>query len=184
MTGAEISDLNRLYRIVLNEIQNNEIQQIDSQFYTTLSQFLGKLKTEEYSGIEEKIKNDLVEKTSSLTELLMKIRLEKAVIPDITKTELKDEERFVIESNDEMQERGDMVLSSTLNGKTKVLESISKNNKAKPISVRFLEYVEEFVGADTENYGSFKQEDVATIPNQNAQELITKKLAVKIHIDK
>ena len=90
MTGAEISDLNRLYRIVLNEIQNNEIQQIDSQFYTTLSQFLGKLKTEEYSGIEEKIKNDLVEKTSSLTELLMKIRLEKAVIPDITKTELKD----------------------------------------------------------------------------------------------
>jgi len=184
MANVEIYDLNRLYRITLNEIENNEIQEIDSQFYTTISQFIGKLKTEEYSGIEEKIKKRLVEKTSALTGLLMKARLEKAEIPDISKMGLIDEERFVIESNDEMQERGDMILSSALNGKTKVLESISKNNKVKPISVRFLEDVNEFVGADSETYGSFQREDIATIPNENAQELITKKLAVKIHLEK
>ena len=40
------------------------------------------------------------------------------------------------------------------------------------------------MGADSEKYGSFKPEDIATIPNENAQELITKNLAVKIHIDK
>ena len=114
----------------------------------------------------------------------MKTRLEKAISGNVQKTGLIDEEKFVIDSNDEMQERNEMILSSTLNGKTKVLESISKNNKIKPVSIRFLKDVEEFVGADSEKYGSFKPEDIATIPNENAQELITKKLAVKIHLEK
>jgi len=185
MSDNELSDLNRLYRIALNEIKNGDNQELNPEFYTTLSQFIGKLKTEEYSGIEEKIKNKLVKITSMLTEQILKIRLEKAITSkDITKISLVDEEKFVIDSSDEMQERNDMVLSSTLNGKTKVLESISTNNKIKPISVRFLQDVEEFVGADSEKYGSFKQEDIATIPNKNAQELITKKFAVKIHLDK
>ena len=185
MADAEISDLNRIHRIVLNEIGNNEIQQLDPQFYTDLSQFLGKLKTEEYSGIEDKIKSGLVEKTSLLTELIMKLRLEKAIASSgVKKVGLIDEEKFVIESSNEMEERNEMVLSSTLNGKTKVLESISKNNKIKPISVRFLKDVEEFMGADSERYGSFNPEDIATIPNENAQELIIKKLAVKIHPEK
>ena len=113
----------------------------------------------------------------------MKFRLEKAAT-GISKTGLIDEEKFVIELSDEMEERNEMILSSTLNGKTKVLESISKKNKIKPISVRFLKDVEGFLGADSEKYGSFKPEDIATIPNENAQELITKNLAVKIHIDK
>ncbi len=184
MSDTENYDLGNLYRFTLNEIENNEIQQINSEFYKTLSQFIGKLKTEEYSGVEEKIKNDLVEKTSLLTQLIMKIRLEKAEIPGTSKTGLIDEEKFVMESSNETEERNEMILSSTLNGKTKILESISKNNKTKPVSVRFLKDVEEFTGADSEKYGSFKPEDIATIPNENAQELISKNFAVKIHIEK
>ena len=184
MSDTEIFDLSAIYRIALNEIENNEIQQINSKFYKDLSQFLGKLKVEEYSGVEAKIKNEIVEKTSTLAQLIMKTRLEKAISGNVQKTGLIDEEKFVIDSNDEMQERNEMILSSTLNGKTKVLESISKNNKIKPVSIRFLKDVEEFVGADSEKYGSFKPEDIATIPNENAQELITKKLAVKIHLEK
>ena len=67
MSNAENYDLNALYRIALNEIENNDVQQLNPEFYTTLSQFIGKLKTEEYSGSEAKIKNNLVEKTSLLT---------------------------------------------------------------------------------------------------------------------
>ena len=185
MSITEIPDLNILYRITITELENNDIQKIDSEFYTILSQFLGKLKNEEYSGVEDKIKSGLVEKTSLLTELIMKLRLEKAIASSgVKKVGLIDEEKFVIESSNEMEERNEMVLSSTLNGKTKVLESISKNNKIKPISVRFLKDVEEFIGADSERYGSFNPEDIATIPNENAQELIIKKLAVKIHPEK
>lgn len=184
MSNAENYDLNALYRIALNEIENNDVQQLNPEFYTTLSQFIGKLKTEEYSGSEAKIKNNLVEKTSLLTALIMKFRLEKATIStNTTKTNLIDEERFVLDSSEEMEERNEMILTSTLNGKTKVLETISQKHKTKPVSLRFLKDVDKITAVDSEEYGPFKSEDVATLPNKDAQELISKKLAVKIHID-
>ena len=184
MSKNENYDLAALYRIALNEIENNDNQQINPEFYTTLSQLIGKLKTEEYSGLEAKLKNNLVEKTSLLTSLIMKFRLEKASInTKIEKGNLIDEERFVLDSSDEMEERNEMILSSTLSGKTKVLESISQMHKTKPVSIRFLKDVEEIVAVDSEKYGPFKSEDIATIPNKDAQEFITKNLAVKIHLD-
>ena len=184
MSKNENYDLTGLYRIALNEIENNDIQQINPEFYTTLSQLIGKLKTEEYSGLEAKLKNNLVEKTSLLTSLIMKFRLEKASInTKLAKGNLIDEERFVLDSSDEMEERNEMILSSTLSGKTKVLESISQKHKTKPVSIRFLKDVEEIVAVDSEKYGPFKSEDIATIPNKDAQEFITKNLAVKIHLD-
>ena len=81
------------------------------------------------------------------------------------------------------EERNEMILSSTLSGKTKVLESIFQKHKTKPVSIRFLKDVEEIVTVDSEKYGPFKSEDIATIPNKDAQEFITKNLAVKIHLD-
>jgi len=184
MSKNENYDLAALYRIALNEIENNEVQQINPEFYTILSQFIGKLKTEEYSGLEAKLKDTLVEKTSLLTALIMKFRLEKASINTKTdKVNLIDEERFVLDSSNEMEERNEMILSSTLNGKTKVLEAISQKHKTKPVSIRFLKDVEEIVAVDSEKYGPFKSEDIATIPNKDAQELITNNLAVKIHLE-
>ena len=69
----------------------------------------------------------------------------------------------------------------TRNGKAKLLESIVQNNKTKLIAVRFLEEVEEMSGADAKKYGPFKPEDIATLPYENAQNLISKNIAVKIH---
>jgi DNA replication factor GINS len=73
-----------------------------------------------------------------------------------------------------------MILSATLNGRTKLLESVSKKHKTKPITVRFLTDFDQFVGADHSKYGPFKAEDVATIPNENAQALIAKNITVKL----
>jgi DNA replication factor GINS len=47
--------------------------------------------------------------------------------------------------------------------------------------LRFLQNVDEIVGADLEKYGPFKPEDIATLPYENAQALITKNIATKIH---
>ena len=77
MPLAESPDLNLLYIQTLKEIENNDIQQLDSEFYQTLSQFLGKLKTEEYDGIEAKMKNKLANIFSTLTSLIINTRLEK-----------------------------------------------------------------------------------------------------------
>jgi DNA replication factor GINS len=52
------------------------------------------------------------------------------------------------------------------------------------VSIRILKEVEQIIGSDSENYGPFKPEDIATIPFENAQTLITENRAVKIRIEK
>jgi DNA replication factor GINS len=64
MTDDQVSDITMLYRTAINEFQNDEIQQINLEFYRILSKFIGKIKTEEYSGLEAKIKNEIFEKTT------------------------------------------------------------------------------------------------------------------------
>ena len=48
---------------------------------------------------------------------------------------------------------------------------------------RFVKEFEEIVGVDLEKYGPFKPEDIATIPNENAQALISNGIALKIRIE-
>lgn len=76
-----------------------------------------------------------------------------------------------------------MILSATLNGRTKLLESVSKKHKTKPVSVRFLKDFDQFVGADFTKYGPYKAEEIAIIPNENAQALIAKNITIKISVD-
>jgi len=118
---------------------------------------------------------------TDMTSLLLKFRLTKVIESNRADyTNLLDEEKFILDANVEMDERREMILSSVLNGKSKLLESITKKHKTKSTVVRFLKEMDQMVGADLEKYGPFKAEDVATIPFENAQALIAKKLAAKI----
>jgi DNA replication factor GINS len=184
MSETKKIDVNSLYSVLLREIENDQVQEIDPEFYKTLSEYLGKLKSEGYDGLENKIKNRLVEMITQITFLLLKTRIEKVITQDdLDYTNLLDEEKFIVESQQQLQERKEMILSATLNGRTKLLESVSKKHKTKPITVRFLRDFDQFVGSDFTRYGPFKAEDVATIPNENAQALIAKNISVKLHLE-
>ena len=173
-----------LYQLVLREVTNNELQEIDSDFYTSISNFIGKLRGENYDGIESKINNGLITFVTELVTLFLKIRIEKfKSLPTNTK-KLLSIEKFILTSEDETKEREEMILSGILNGKSKFLESVAQKAKTRLVSVRILKEVEQIIGSDSENYGPFKPEDIVTIPFENAQELITENLAVKIHIEK
>ena len=114
--------------------------------------------------------------TSNLTSLLLKMRLEKAVENETIDYEnLLDEEKFILDADNEMKDRREMILAGILNGKSKLLESIAQSHKTKSTVVRFLQEMDQIVGADLEKYGPFKTEDIATIPYENAQALMTKK---------
>ena len=183
MSSNEFPDLNLLYTLSLTEVQNTEIQQLKPNFYGTLSQFLGKLKIEEYDGIEKKTKNTLVNLFSSLTSLLINSRLEKISSGNFNRNNLLDEEKFIIDSNQEMNERKDLIIHSIINGKSKLVESITNDYKTKPTIIRFLKNADEILCVDSEKYGPFKEEDIATLPNENAQELISNKIATKIRLE-
>ena len=184
MSESNEIDLHSLHSVVLRETENDSIQEIDPNFYRNLSDFLENLKKQEFDGIESKIKEALIEMTSELTSLLLRIRLEKIINSDgIDFTNLLDEEKFILDAEEQKRERTEMVLSATINGKSKFLESISYNHKIKPVVLRILKEVDQIVGADLEKYGPFKPEDIATLPYENAQALITKQAATKIHLE-
>lgn len=181
MSETNQIDLNKLHHIVLKETENDTIQEIDPDFYRTLSDFIGDLKKQEFDGVESKIKEAIINTSTELTSLLINIRLDKiSKLEDIDFKNLLDEEKFILDAQEEQRERTEMILSAIINGKSKFLESISQNHKTKTVVIRFLQEVDEIIGADLEKYGPFKTEDIATIPYENAQALIAKNIATKV----
>ena len=181
MSETNEIDLNKLHHIVLRETENDSIQEINPDFYRNLSDFIGDLKKQEFDGVESKIKETIIDTATELTSLLINIRLDKISKSDsIDFKNLLDEEKFILDAEEEQRERTEMILSATINGKSKFLESISQNHKTKTIVIRFLKEVDEIIGADLEKYGPFKTEDIATIPYENAQALIAKNIATKV----
>jgi DNA replication factor GINS len=168
----------------MQEFETEDPQELSTDFFRNLSNFIGKLKNEEYDGIEKKTKNQLISTATSLTELLINKRLQKiATMSTMSYNALTDEEKFIIDSNDEMNERKNMIISAIINGKSKFLEITSTKHKTKPVTVRFIKEFDEIVGVDLEKYGPFKPEDIATIPNENAQALISNGIALKVRIE-
>ena len=181
MSETNEIDLNKLHHIVLRETENDSIQEINPDFYRNLSDFIGDLKKQEFDGVESKFKETIIDTATELTSLLINIRLDKISKSDnIDFKNLLDEEKFILDAEVEQRERIEMILSATINGKSKFLESISQNHKTKTVVIRFHQDVDEIIGVDLEKYGPFKTEDIATIPYENAQALITKNIATKV----
>ena len=173
-----------LYQVTLREVTNNDLQEIDPDFYTSISNFVGKLRGENYDGMETKINNNLINLITELVTLVFRIRVEKIKDSSVNTNKLLNIEKFILTSEDETKEREEMILSGIINGKSKLLESVGQKTKMQLVSVRILKEVEQMIGSDSENYGPFKPEDIATIPFENAQTLIAENLAVKIRIEK
>ena len=173
-----------LYQVALNEVSATDLQEINFDFYTSVSNFIAKLKGETYDGVESKINGGLINFVLELATIILQIRIKKIKDLPINTEKLLDIEKFILTSEDETKEREEMILSAILGGKSKVLESVAQKTKTRLVSIRILKEVEQIIGSDSENYGPFKPEDIATIPFENAQTLITENRAVKIRIEK
>jgi len=179
MSKSNQIDINSLHHTVLREIESDPLLEIDPDFYRDLANFIGNLRKQEFDGVESKIKDTMIEMATELSSLLINIRLDK-ILNSSEIEKLLDEEKFILDSKEEQKERIEMIISATIHGKSKFLEFLAQNHKTKKIVIRFLDEVDEIVGADLEKYGPFKPEDIATIPYENAQALISKNIATKI----
>ncbi|NHI91370.1 MAG: hypothetical protein EAX96_02630 [Candidatus Lokiarchaeota archaeon] len=128
------------------------------------------------------IENEIHEFMQLLSDFL-KIRLNKLICLtiegiEIEKSHLMVEEKKLIESfksalaifYDSFNVKSDQ---NEMN--TNIIES-----SANLVVIRILEDIEEMVGIDLKNYGPFKKEDIATIPEKNAITLIEKNAAMLI----
>jgi len=187
MLGVEMSetkkiDVNLLYSILQLEIENDTVQEINPHLYSSIGELIGNLKNQGYDGIESKIKDSLVKIITDMVTLLLKIRIEKAIKSnELDYTNLLDEERFILDSEDELRQRKETILEATLNGRLKLLGTVANNHRSRSIVMRFLKPIDQIVGSDLQKYGPFEAEDVATLPFENALALIKKKIAVKVN---
>ena len=99
MSESNPVDINSLHHIVLREIEDDSILEIDPNFYRNLADFIGNLQKQEFDGVENKIKDTMVEMVTELTSLLIEIRLDKiSKNSDLEISYLLDEEKFILDS--------------------------------------------------------------------------------------
>ena len=115
-------DIKFLQTLVLQESENDRVQKLDSNLYSSISKFIGNLKSEEFGEVEAKINKTLIDMVTDTTTFLLKIRLEKAILDPSNSSVLLDVEKFILNSQREMVERKETILSRILNGKSRLLE--------------------------------------------------------------
>ena len=115
-------NVNYLHRLALQELENDAIQQINSDLYNSISKLLKNLKNEKHDGIEGKLNQAMIDMISDITSSLLKLRLEKATFGNSNKSILLDEEKYILDSRAEMEERRETILSGILKGEPHSLD--------------------------------------------------------------
>ena len=115
-------NINYLQTLALQESETTTILEIDSNLYNLISDLIKNLKSEDYDGVKEKINQAMIKMISDTTSVLLKLRLEKAILENSNQSVLLDEEKYILDSKKEMLERKEVVLSGILNGKPHSLD--------------------------------------------------------------
>ena len=115
-------NINHLHRLAIQELENDAIQEINSDLYNSTSNLLKKLKDEKHNGIEEKINQAMIDMITDIISALLKLRLEKSTLGNSTKSVLLDEEKYILDSRAEMVERRETILSGILKGEPHSLD--------------------------------------------------------------
>ena len=172
-----------VYSLLKKEVEVPALQAIDHDIYQRIAASLGSLKGQGFEGAEAKVRDRMVELLSSSAELLIRVRQRKvrAGNEPLDYSKLTDEEKYVLDGQAESASRMEQVVSAATKGRPKVLEAISAKIRSKQILVRFVKPMEQFIGVDMGKYGPFQQEDVATLPLENARSFIETGTAVQVH---
>ena len=184
MAETDQISIGSLHQAVLRETEGESVLELDPDFYRSLAGRIGDIRRQEFDGVEGKIKDAMVGMFAELTSLLIEIRLEKvSKFGNLEPGRLLDEEKFILDSEEDRQERTQMILSATLDGRSQFLESLAQRHRARAGVVRFLKPADEMMGADLKKYGPFEPEDIATLPYDNAQSLIAGGVAARVRAD-
>jgi DNA replication factor GINS len=178
---SEWLDVKALYGMLAREIENDSLQYIQPTIYRDIANMLSNLKGQGYDGLEAKVKDSLASLVTDIAEALLNARLAKIRNSDtINYANLTDEERYIAEAEKDMHLRFDLVLSATVNGRVKALESIALKAKTMQILVRFIKPMQAITGVDNSKYGPYDEEDVAVIPFENARKLIEQGIVIEL----
>jgi DNA replication factor GINS len=163
-----------VYKMLEKEIETPTLQSIEPDTFQKIAETLSNLKGQAYEGVEAKVRDNMVEMLATSSSLMIETRQAKISSEDepLDYSKLTDEEKYILDGKRELNKRMDEVMTALVKGRPKVLESISARVRSKQIVVRFLKPIEAFVGIDMNKYGPYAQEDVASLPLENARSII------------
>ena len=181
---------NELYDAWKKEKENMELQALPKDFYTTLAQYVKKIKEEGRMLDEKTTKARMLMRESKnvqkmLGDLLM-LRHEKTVnkVSDgetVSSEGLTSEEEKLVKEVSPSFEFFQTLLKNILSGR---LPQIEVKREPKKRVLRFLKEIPPIIGADMKTYGPFKPEDVASLPLENAKILTKQGIAVEVEVRK
>lgn len=176
--------LKDIYKILEKEIETPTLQSMSPDTFQRIAETLSSLKSEAYEGVEAKVRDRMVEMIEVSSMLVMETRQAKISSSEeiLDYSKLTDEEKYIIDGKRESNKRTNEVMAALLKGRPKVLESISVKVRSTQIVVRFLRPIEAFVGIDMNKYGPYAQEDVASLPFENARSIIDGGGAIEVNI--
>jgi DNA replication factor GINS len=177
--------LKDVYKMLEKEIETPALQSIEPDTFQKIAEALGSLKGPVYEGIEAKVRDRMVEMLEVSSILMIETRQIKISSSEETLdySKLTDEEKYILDGKRESNKRVDEVVAALVKGRPKVLESISIKMRSKQIVIRFLKPIEAFVGIDMNKYGPYTQEDVASLPFENARSIIDSGGAIEVYVD-
>jgi DNA replication factor GINS len=177
--------LKDVYKILEKEIETPTLQSIEPDTFQKIAEALGSLKSQAYEDIESKVRDKMVDMLATSSCLIMETRQSKMSSGDepLDYSKLTDEEKYILDGKRESNKRIAEVIAALVKGRPKMLESISARMRSKQIVVRFLKPIEAFVGIDMNKYGPYEQEDVATLPFENARSIIDGGGAIEVYIE-
>ena len=177
--------LKDVFKMLEKEIETPTLQSIELDTFQKIAEALGGLKEQPYEGVEAKIRDRMVEMLEISSILMIETRQVKISSSEeiLDYSKLTDEEKYILDGKRESNKRVDEVVAALVKGRPKVLESISSKMRSKQIVVRFLKPIEAFVGIDMNKYGPYAQEDVASLPFENARSIIDSGGAIEASVD-
>jgi DNA replication factor GINS len=177
--------LKDVYKMLEKEIETPTLQSIEPDTFQKIAEALGSLKDQPYGGVEAKVRDRMVEMLEISSILMIETRQVKISSSEeiLDYSKLTDEEKYILDGKRESNKRVDEVVAALVKGRPKVLESISAKMHSKQIVVRFLKPIEAFVGIDMNKYGPYAQEDVASLPFENARSIIDSGGAIEASVD-
>jgi len=177
-----------LFEAWKREKESMEIQPLPKGFYARLADYVKKISEEKRMLDEKTVKARLLQKeeenVKKIIAKMIKVRYEKIMrvvtsgesVPAATLTE--EEEGLYREVRIQADSYQDF-LKSILQGR------LPKERKPKArglMVIRILKELPQIIGADMKTYGPFKPEDIASIPEENAKNLIKQGVATEVEI--
>jgi DNA replication factor GINS len=178
-------DLLNAWRKEMHEI---DLQVLSPSFYKDMGDYMMKLREEtrmlERGTTRSRVAEKERENVEKMIDDLFKLRLRKIISAEASGKEIEvgrltiEERHFLLEMKKILSEHQES-LKSILRGQAPEVKVKPKAETGFKV-IRVLEHIPAIIGIDMKTYGPFKPEEVATIPAENAENLIRRSLAVKV----